>query len=207
MLMARPRVRGRENIEGLPGPLLFVANHVTQIDVGFVLAALPARFRHRLAVAMVGEMLEEMRNPPREMPFFRRQVEKLSYWLVTALFNVFPLPQKTGFRGSFTFAGESVDRGYSVLVFPEGRRTRDGAMGPFQAGIGLLATNLNLPVVPVRIDGLYELKRTGRKLAPPGAVKVAIGPAVRFDSDEDPFRIARDLETRMASLGELRNQS
>ena len=207
MLMARPRVRGRENLRRLPGPLLFVANHITQVDVGFVLAALPARFRHRLAVAMVGEMLQEMRHPPREMSFFRRQNEKLSYWLVTALFNVFPLPQKTGFRSSFSFAGESVDRGYSVLVFPEGRRTRDGTTGPFQAGIGLLATNLNLPVVPVRIDGLYELKKTGKKLASPGTVRVTIGPAMRFDSEEDPFRIARVLETSMASLGDPKSPS
>ncbi len=200
MLMAHPSIRGRENLKHLSGPLLFVANHITQIDVGFVLAALPLRFRHRLAVAMIGEMLQEMKNPPSNMPFFRRQVEKLSYWLVTALFNVFPLPQKAGFRGSFSFAGESADRGYSVLVFPEGRRTQDGNMGPFQAGIGLLATNLNVPVVPIRIDGLYELKKAGRKLARPGAVKVTIGPAMRFDSDADPFRIARDLEARIASL-------
>ena len=75
-------------------------------------------------------------------------------------------------------------------------------MSPFQAGIGLLATNLNIPVVPIRIDGLYELKKAGRKLARPGTVKVTIGPAMRFDSDADPFRIARDLETGIASLGE-----
>jgi long-chain acyl-CoA synthetase len=202
MLMARPSIRGRENLKHLQGPLLFVANHITQVDVGFVLAALPLRFRHRLAVAMIGEMLQDMKNPPSDMKFLKRQVERLSYWLVTALFNVFPLPQKTGFRGSFSFAGESADRGYSILVFPEGRRTQDGNMSPFQAGIGLLATNLNVPVVPVKIDGLYELKKAGRKLARPGAVKVTIGTAMRFDSDTDPFRIARELESSIASLGE-----
>ncbi len=206
-LMAHPRIRGRENLERLQGPLLFVANHITQIDVGFVLAALPPRFRHRLAVAMIGEMLQEMRNPPSDMPFFRRQVEKLSYWLVTALFNVFPLPQKTGFRGSFSFAGESADRGYSILVFPEGRRTRDGKIGRFQAGVGLLAKNLNIPVVPIRIDGLYELKRAGKKLARPGTVSVTIGPAMRYDSGSDPSRIALDLEASVVSMGGSRPQA
>ena len=60
--------------------------------------------------------------------------------LIVTLFNVFPLPQKSGFRRSFSYAGESVDRGYSLLVFPEGRTTDDGLMRPFMGGIGLLAS-------------------------------------------------------------------
>jgi long-chain acyl-CoA synthetase len=149
---------------------------------------------------MIGEMLQEMRNPPPNLTFLKRWIEKMSYGLVVALFNVFPLPQKTGFRRSFAFAGESADRGYSVLVFPEGMRTKDGNMAPFQAGIGLLTTNLNLPVVPIRISGLFELKKAGKKFARPGTVTVTIGPVVRFDSAADPVQIARDLEKRIRSL-------
>jgi long-chain acyl-CoA synthetase len=200
LLMAYPRIQGRENLKNLRGPLLFVANHITQVDVGFVMAALPFGYRHRLAVAMIGEMLEEMRNPPSNLSLPKRCIEKLSYWLVTALFNVFPLPQKTGYRGSFSFAGESVDRGYSILVFPEGRRTPDGKLGRFRAGVGLLATNLNVPVVPIRIDGLYKLKKAGKKFSRPGTVQVTIGPAVRFDKETDPFEIAGDLEKRFVSM-------
>jgi long-chain acyl-CoA synthetase len=200
MIMARPRIRGRENLSDLRGPLLFVANHITQVDVGFILAALPLRFRHNLAVAMIGEMLEDMRNPPPHMAFAKRFAEKLSYWLVTALFNVFPLPQKTGFRESFSFAGESVDRGYSILVFPEGHRTRDGKLGSFRAGIGLLSINLNVPVVPIRIDGLFALKKAGKKMARPGSVTVIIGSAVQYNPGMDPVQIAQDLECRIANL-------
>ncbi len=199
-IMCRPRVRGSENLHGLRDPLLFVANHITQVDIGFVMAALPFRYRHRLAVAMLGEMLQAMRNPPQDMRFFKRCVERLSYGLVVALFNVFPLPQQTGFRESFAFAGESADRGYSIVVFPEGQRTQTGAMAPFRAGIGLLANNLRLPIVPIRIDGLYELKIKRKKLARSGTVTVTIGPAVRFEPDSDPEYIARELERRMESL-------
>jgi long-chain acyl-CoA synthetase len=200
LIMACPRVHGRANLRNLQGPVLFVSNHITQVDVGFILAALPPRFRHHLTVAMIGEMLQEMRNPPPTLTFLKRWIEKMSYGLVVALFNVFPLPQKTGFRRSFAFAGESADRGYSVLVFPEGMRTKDGNMAAFQAGIGLLTTNLNLPVVPIRISGLFELKKAGKKFARPGAVIVTIGPVVRFDSAADPLQIARDLEKRIRSL-------
>jgi long-chain acyl-CoA synthetase len=200
VLMACPSVRGRENLRRLRGPLLFIANHVTQVDVGFVLAALPHRYRRRLAVAMLGELLREMRNPPGEMSLFMRLYEKLRYMLVVALFNVFPLPQRTGFRESFAFAGESADRGYSILVFPEGRRTQDGKLSPFQTGIGMLANNLNLPIVPVRIDGLFELKNKGQKISRPGTVKVTIGSAVSFSPGTDPVEIARTLRERMAAM-------
>ncbi len=202
MLMARPRVQGRDRLTGLHGPVLFIANHVTQVDIGFVLAALPFRYRHRIAVAMLGEMLQQMRHPPRTVGIFRRLIEQSSYFLVVSLFNVFPLPQQTGFRESFAFAGGSADRGYSIVVFPEGRRTQDGSMSPFQAGVGLLTRNLQLPVVPVRIDGLFELKQEGRMFSRPGTVRVSVGQPLRFDPQTDPATIARKLELRMHELSE-----
>jgi long-chain acyl-CoA synthetase len=201
-IMACPRIWGRENLSHLQGPLLFVANHVTQVDVGFILAALPLRFRHHLAVAMIGEMLQEMRNPSRDLSLVVQYIKRLSYWLIVALFNVFPLPQKAGYRSSFLFAGESADRGYSVLVFPEGARTQDGNLGPFRAGIGLLATNLNIPVVPIGISGLYALKKSGKKFARPGTVTVTIGLPIRFDAETDPTEIARELEMCIESLAD-----
>ena len=200
LLMAWPRVRGRENIRGQQGPLLFVCNHVTQVDVVFVMAALPFRYRHRLAVAMLGELLKEMRKPSETSGFMKSLKDKVSYGLVVALFDVFPLPQQTGFRQSFVFAGESADRGYSILVFPEGERTQTGGLASFKSGIGLLANNLNLPIVPVRIDGLFELKRRGVKFARPAAVTVTVGSPVRFEPSMDPEQIARELERRIMGL-------
>jgi len=117
-----------------------------------------------------------------------------------SLFNVFPLPQQSGFLKSFSFAGDLADRGWNILVFPEGKTTQDGRMIPFRAGIGLLAKHLNIPVVPMRLDGLFDLKRQHRILARPGHVQVTIGQAVRFASDQDPNEIARELERRVAQL-------
>ena len=200
-LLAHPRVTGREHLRGVRGPVIVIANHVTRrTDAGFILAALPARLRHRLATAMGGETLQHMRHPPREWFFFKRWMYALGYGLVVALFNVFPLPQQSGFRESFRFAGESADRGYSVLVFPEGEVTRDGQMAPFRAGIGLLAENLRLPVVPARIDGLWEVKQTGWRFARPGRIQVRIGAPVTFPPGMPPEEIARALESRVRAL-------
>jgi long-chain acyl-CoA synthetase len=200
-LMAHPRVFGRENLRGVKGPVLLISNHVIYLDVGFVLAALPGRLRHRLAVAMGGERLAEMRRPPREWFFPRRWLQRLNYFLVVSLFNVFPLPKKSGFRESFRFAGDLADRGWNILVFPEGDLTPDGKLQPFRAGIGLLTSNLKLPVVPVRVDGAYEIREAHSKFNRPGRIRVYIGKPVEFPTGTDPQEIARILEQCVAELG------
>ena len=141
-----------------------------------------------------------MRHPPRGINIFRRWLEILDYYLVTALFNVYPLPQQSGFRQSFAYAGESVDRGYSIVVFPEGRRTQSGELSPFRSGVGLLAQRLGLPVVPVKIEGLYELKVKHQHFSRPGTVTVKIGAPLRFSADADPEQIAVELQRQMAGL-------
>jgi long-chain acyl-CoA synthetase len=199
-LMAAPRIRGRQNLRGLRGPVLVVSNHVTYLDIAWVLPALPARLRNRLATAMRGERLAEMRRPPKETKFFERFRERLDYFLALSLFNVFPLPKQSGFLKSFSFAGDLADRGWNILIFPEGETSADGDMLPFRSGIGLLAKQLNLPVVPMRLRGLIDLKQQNRILARPGHVQVTIGEPVRFSQDQDPDEIARELGRRVAEL-------
>ena len=202
-ILGHPKIVGRENLRDLRGPALIVSNHITRrADIGLILAALPMRFRHSLAIAMGGESVQRMRQPPHNWSFAKRWAYQLGYGLVTALFNVFPLPQHSGFRESFRFAGESADRGYSILVFPEGEvnNSEDGRMAAFQSGIGLLAENLRLPIIPMRLDGVWQMKREHRRLARFGEVTVHIGEPIMFPPDTPPEEIAKSLEFRVVSL-------
>ena len=199
-LLAAPRIRGRENLRGLRGPALVVSNHVTYLDIAWILPALPARFRNRLATAMRGERLAEMRRPAKTLNVFERFMERLRYFLACSLFNVFPLPQRSGFLQSFSFAGNLADRGWSILVFPEGQTTVTGQMAPFRSGIGLLASHLNIPVIPMFLDGLFDLKQEERILTRPGHVTVTIGKPVSLAPGQDPEEIAKELEQRVREL-------
>jgi long-chain acyl-CoA synthetase len=194
LIMAHPRIEGREHLEGLSAPILVTCNHVTYIDVGFVLLALPPRLRHKLAIGMHGERLWGMWRPPHTMNLFARWWQQAGYYLVVALFNVFPLPQQSGVRESFAFAGNCADAGYNLLVFPEGRRTPDGNLSPFRSGIGMLASRLDVPVVPMRIHGLFDMKLSGRKIARRGELRVVIGKPVRFPRDTPAEEITNQLE-------------
>ncbi len=200
LLLGWPRIEGREHLRGAHGPLLIVSNHIDDVDPGFILTALPARFCHRLAIATGGEALEALRTPLPNRNSLLKIYDRLQWFLGVSLLNLFPLPRAAGFRQSFAYAGEAVDRGYNVLVFPEGRHTTDGKMLPFRAGIGLLAQNLGLPVLPMRIDGLFEVKQAGRKFAAPWKIRVRIGEPIRFQPEADPERIAAELQKAVENL-------
>ena len=200
MLLGWPRIEGRENLRGVNGPLLIVCNHISDVDFAFVQTALPARIRNSMAIATRGEALEALHTPVAGRNFFGRIFDRVKWALGVSLLNLFPLPREAGFRQSFAYAGEAVDRGYSVLVFPEGRHTVDGKINPFRAGIGLLAVNLGIPVLPMRISGLFEVKQAGRKFARPGKIRVRIGQPVKFEAGTDAEQIARELQKKVEEL-------
>jgi long-chain acyl-CoA synthetase len=198
-----PRIVGEEHLRELRGPILVVSNHITRRDdSGLIMFALPTRYRHMLATAVGGETLQMMRHPPREWFFGKRWAYQIGYLLMTALFTTFPLPQNSGFRESFRFAGAAIDRGYSVLVFPEGHGndTETGAMDKFQSGVGLLAENLNVPIVPMRIDGVWKMRREGRRIAKRGEIVIRIGSSVRFAPGTPPGEVANRLRQIITEL-------
>lgn len=199
-LLGWPRVTGKQHLEEIRGPLIFVCNHVTMVDHALVLFALPARFKTRMVIAQDGEVLCEWRHPPKSARMFRRWLNLIDYFSVVLFFNVFSLPQQSGFRRSFRFAGEMIDRGYNLMLFPEGERTKHGRMNPFRNGAGLLIKQLQAPVVPMRIDGLWQLKQAKRHFAWPGQISVRIDEPVSYSPDDAPEAITRDLEQRIKAL-------
>jgi long-chain acyl-CoA synthetase len=114
------------------------------------------------------------------------------------LFNVFSLPRQSGFLQRFAYAGEAMDRGWSVLIFPEGTETRDGELQPFRAGIGLLASELNVTVVPIRLRGLWELRQKRRFFVRPNTVTVTFGDPITFPPETPAAEITKELELRYA---------
>jgi long-chain acyl-CoA synthetase len=199
-VMGWPRIRGKEHLRNVRGPLVFICNHVTMVDHALVLLALPRRLRTRMAIAMDGEQLREWLHPQPGTGLLTRLLGLLKYVSVVFFFNVFSMPQKSGFRRSFMFAGEMMDRGSSLLVFPEGQRTKHGALNPFMPGTGLLIQRLDAPVVPMRIDGLWKLKKADRHFAWPGEVSLIIGEPVTYSPQQDPQAIAEDLAEHVRAL-------
>jgi long-chain acyl-CoA synthetase len=204
-LLANPRVAVPHSPALLlTSPLLIVANHVTSYDGPLVQYALPGPMRRRIAAAMSGEMLEDFRhfrNPDhgpgrlRYSPF-----GPVAYFLLTALFNVFPLPRLRDFQRSFAHAGEALDRGFHVLVFPEGTRSESGQLARFRPGIGLLAKQSGTAVLPVAIRGLGELKSGNKRWFRSGNIEVRVGKPLSFAPEVSEAEITARLHREVESL-------
>ena len=185
-------------------PMLIVANHVTTYDGPFLEYALPGPIRRRIAVAMSGEMLQDyrrFRNPEPLHPSGRFFLPgPLYYLLITALFNVFPLPRQRDFQRSFAHAGEALDRGFNVLVFPEGSRSAEGQLARFRPGIGLLVKQSGTAVLPMAMRGLGELKTRRRRWFRSGAIEVRVGRPIRFAPQDSEAAITARLHVEVEKL-------
>jgi long-chain acyl-CoA synthetase len=197
--LAAPNVE-RETAQLPNGPLLLIANHVSAYDPALVLYALPPKLRRRVAIAMSGEMLLAFRTARRQQEFRLSFLGPAAYFLITALFNVFPLPRSSGYRRSFAHAGEALDHGYSVLIFPEGHRSEDGSLHPFRPGIGLLAIQSRVGILPVGLMGLGELKKNKSRWFRSRKLGIHVGRVVSLDVSAEPAELTRILEEAVRQL-------
>jgi long-chain acyl-CoA synthetase len=183
--------------------MLIVANHVTLFDVPLILFALPYRVRSRVAVAMAADRLLNWRKNRNQGNAFLNLLAPFAYWLTTSLFNVFPLPRAGNFRASFAHAGRAMDRGYHMLVFPEGERTHDGEMHAFLGGSGILWNELRAGALPVYLGGVAEIKVKRSRWFRSGRVWVRVGKALQPGATGDPVEMTKQLEQAVRGLGEI----
>ena len=198
-LFAWTRVYGLEHLAAVGGPVVFAANHQSFMDTPVILAALPRAVRYRVTTAMAKDFFAPHFHPQGHTRR-ARLTSGLNYYLSTALFNAFPLPQReAGARHALRYAAELIGAGNSLVIFPEGRRTVGDLLAPFQPGAAMIAAKLEVPVVPVRLRGLDRVWGEGQRMAHPGRVEVRFGPHLRL-SGGDYTALAAQLEAAVQAL-------
>jgi long-chain acyl-CoA synthetase len=188
LLRTRCRPFDVEGVDGLvrcASPLLFISNHASHLDSIAILRALPAGLRCRVAVAAAADY------------FYR---SRLLGSAVSLLINAFPFSRRGSVRPSIDYCGELADRGWSMLIFPEGTRSPTGSLQPFQRGIGLLALELGLPVVPVAVFGTHAILPKGKLIAGSGPISVKFGEPIILSADLDRADVLNRLEAAVADL-------
>jgi len=198
-IFARIQVDGLENLKSLLGPVIFASNHQSAMDTPVILCALPPHRRYDVAPAMGKEFFRAYFYP-KEHTRWEWFLKGIEYYLATLLFNTFPIPyREAGTREALRYIGELVDEGNSILIFPEGERTDRGEIKVFQPGVGMIASMLSIPVVPVYLEGVYRVLHRSWSFPRPGRVRVVFGQPLHLQG-KDFNSLARDVERAVRQL-------
>jgi long-chain acyl-CoA synthetase len=177
----KTEIHGKEKLQQLRGPVLFVSNHQSLLDPPVILRSFPSRVRRRVAPAM-GEAA------------LRGHSKATLFWARLA-FNIYLIsddPSRA--QEALRRAGTLADRGYSTLLFPEGERTWDGRLLPFRPGVGVMVERLRLPVVPLLIRGLFEVWPRTAERPVHGKANLHVGDPMRIVPGESAAEFTRRLE-------------
>jgi 1-acyl-sn-glycerol-3-phosphate acyltransferase len=180
-----PSVAGRENLAQLDGAFLVCPNHSSHFDTSSLRLALGPHFRHRLAIAAAADY------------FWRNRVLAfLAGWLGSFPFN------REGIGGpeSIKAIEALLGQGWGVLMYPEGTRSRSGAISAFKPGPGFIAVRTGCQVLPVRIVGAHAVLPPGARRPRRARVEVRFGQPLRALPDEDARTFTARLEAAVRAL-------
>ncbi len=195
---ARRDVTGHEHLDALDGgPVIFVANHCSHVDTPALLASLPGRYRRRTAVAAAADY------------FYSR---RLLAHAVSLSFCTIPLERRGGGTGDDATAHMKrlTDDRWSLVVFAEGTRSRDGRVGRLRSGAAVLAAQYGLPIVPVHIAGTHTAMPSGSgwMSRPEGrgrfarhTIPVTFGAPIVVGAGDDRLEVMERVRLHMAACG------
>ncbi|MBA7671798.1 2-succinylbenzoate--CoA ligase [subsurface metagenome] len=197
-IYCRMKVHGLENLKyaGVFG--ILAANHASDLDPLAVLSALPIRLRSLIAPALglnrfyayfenfsrvssKDAASEKGKKPQRLKTRLLHMLYGFFYFLITFLFQAFPFPQGTAYRGSLEYIGELLDAGYWILIFPEGEVSSTGELQQFRGGISVLAKQTGAPVFPVAIKGMNQVLPPGRYWPRRNHIDIYFGKPLSYD--------------------------
>ncbi len=173
-LIASPEIKNQDRIDHLSAPVIFAANHSSHLDTPVMLSTLPAKFRHRCVVGAGADY------------FFDKRWKAI---LWSGVLSAIPIERSKPSRRAGELAVDLVKEGWNLLIFPEGGRTPDGLGQQHKTGVAQLAIRTRAPIVPIYLEGTYEILNKTSKRFKPGTVTASYGSPI-YASDTDELWIA-----------------
>lgn len=188
-VFAKIKVEGVENLKDADLPMVFMPNHLSNLDSLVVAAALPRKIRKKISFAAAKDVLYEE---------YRRFV----FW-GELFFNAFPFPRKEheNIKAGLEKMGRLLDKNWSVVVYPEGQISLTGELLPLKRGAGLIAVEMGVSVVPIKITGTERIL-PAYKLFPKrrGVVTVKFGKPLKFSKSDSYIEATEKLRKALADL-------
>lgn len=179
-------IHGRRNLDSLKAPFVAVANHSSHVDAPLIFGSLPRRLSKNLSAGAAADY------------FFQSWYKALP---TTLFFNSFPV-ERQGSRGKRGMAGLLLSEGVPLLIFPEGTRSRTGAMARFTPGAAALSISRNVPILPIALVGAYAAMPYGVNVPVPGRphVHIVFGRPLRAAPGEIAHQFAERINRYVVEM-------
>jgi 1-acyl-sn-glycerol-3-phosphate acyltransferase len=178
-------IEGQENLRDFKGGAIVIANHSSHFDTPVVLASLPEKLRSRIVIAAAADKFYGSR--------------KKRTWWYSLFMNTFPVARGGGVK-QLEYPTSLLHRGWSILIFPEGGRSKSGQIARFKAGPAIMAMAAQVPVIPVYIEGLRNVMPKGQRTPQPAAVSARVGTPLSLDGISSVSDATMMMENAMREL-------
>jgi 1-acyl-sn-glycerol-3-phosphate acyltransferase len=196
--------RGAERLYRYDGPLIFAANHCSHADTAAILGTLPRHLRKHTAVAAALDVFGPASYVPKKtLKWMRRE---LLQFIVAGGFRAFAFDRHGAPHRSLRTASDLLKNGWSLILYPEGTRSRSGEMAKFKPGVGLLARRTGRPVVPIHVCGGSTILRCGQFMPGPGHAFVRYGRPMRWQPGESAEAFTARIEEAVHRLAVANEQ-
>lgn len=180
---------GIKHIGNLNEPVIFVSNHLSHMDTPAIFYGLGNKIKMKTATAAAKDYFFDKKSG-----FFRKF---FSIYSLLA-YNIFPFSREGSVRDNLEYIGKLLDNNYSVILFPEG--TRSSKVKKFKTGTGYFSTALEVPIIPVKIEGTDKVLPKGRLFPARGKIKVKFGKKMLFDRNIHYSEITESVEKTIRNM-------
>ncbi|MDR0284371.1 MAG: 1-acyl-sn-glycerol-3-phosphate acyltransferase [Propionibacteriaceae bacterium] len=179
------QVHGRELLDNVEEPFIVISNHSSHLDAALILGALPHRLSRHVATGAAKDY------------FFDK---KLKGGLTSLFFNAYPIERRGHNHKGLT--GRLLDAGVPLLIFPEGTRSRTGALGTFKPGVAGLSISRGVPCIPMALVGAFDAWPYNRSVPPTNhpEIHVVIGHPLTAIAGETATAYAERMRVTIAEL-------
>jgi 1-acyl-sn-glycerol-3-phosphate acyltransferase len=178
-------IEGRENLKDFKGPAIVIGNHTSHFDSPVILTALPPRISHKILAAAAADKF---------FPLRRKR-----HWWYSLFAGAFPVHRGGGTK-QLEYPMSLFKKGWSILIFPEGGRSKSGQIARFKAGPAMMAMGCKVPVIPVYMEGLRAIMPKGNRYPTPGPATARIGKPISVANARDVREATEMLENAMREL-------
>jgi 1-acyl-sn-glycerol-3-phosphate acyltransferase len=185
-------VSGIEQLDHTSTPVIFASSHQSHVDTHVIMHTLPNNFKKCTAVAAAFDHFADNEGNSRK--------KRLIQFLVAALWHAFGIERIKSPLRSIRTMQELLSRGWSIVIYPEGTRSRNGEIATFKGGLAVIAKKSGRPVVPICVQGGMHVLPEATYIPRCGTIHITYGKPIHFQVDESSSEFMARVEDAVRSM-------